>query len=800
MPENFIDRIHFVPREVKMTKEWCLRVVNQLYYSAGRCLLEGKDVNAIEKFATGSHPMNEYREMYKNSVRKAASAEVPAGLSDSDATNFKNNYIKTGLQDDLKGIDFSPIGLLVQPLNSAIAAISKQPFEVVATAIDALASEKKKSDRQILKNRDAMMQAMADVSSKLGGEPFDIGGARNNSTGVDEMPFGLTAQNEAQLNTYFDLFYKLKPESAFETLLEQWAFIKKLDATKDLEIKDHFYFGVSANRSFKSDTTGLPDIERRIHPKDIVVSRGSVLPDFSDSPYIRQDIRGTVRDFYNAFGSDIGTVEDLYKIVNGWAAAQKGSVPMQVPAVDTEEFWNWKFSYCYVEWKSIDGVNVATGIDMDGNVVKTILPLDYESAEDIQLSRRFAENTYSCYWVPGTESIFRNERLSGFERKKGQEYFSPFSFNIWRSQDGKSSVELCISEVRMAQKAYIKLQHCIIKSKPQGVYLDLKFLRQAIEGLNGQGGYDMISLMNLFFNHNIMIGDSTDINPNEANMMPFHIIPGGIGKEVEGYWNTIAMCAQTISRVTGINDQLTGQSANPEGLVGLQKLLVNASINSIHYVTIGIQTQYRALFNHWAYLFMDILKNGSDAEKNAIKELITSRKADFIEDIDTVAVHQYGVQIEVGNHEELKAETNQYLALEVQRGNISSAEALLARRIKNPKDQLLVLLMLDSKTKERQDRQQQAVLAAQQNIAQMQAQVPIQQEQLRAEGKNSNIQAQAQADAYILQLSQQLGMSSEYVKNLYKNQQIEARKQGQIEKSLVVDNNKASLEAQKALA
>lgn len=794
---NFIPMAHFVSQEEKNTKEWNLRMVQSFYYSGAMNLLEGKNINEIESYANGKQPMNEFRKMYTNIARQEAVAQGIVDGTHSDESSGPKN-IRTARQDDLEGIDLRPIGLLVEPLNAAIAVVQKQPLEVSATAIDILAIEKKKKDRAILKNKEKMASALADVAAKMGEEQFDIGGVENNATEYNDLPLGLDANVEGELDIYFDLFYKLRPESAFETLLEQWAYIKKLIDIRDLEIRDQFWYGVSVHRTFISDTTGLPDIDAYIHPKNVHVARGCNRRDYSDSPFIFHDIYGSVEDFYNQFGSEIENIEELVAIISGWVKGQNNN-SIRLPEYDSADFWNFKFWWIYCEFKTIDVADVGTFVDSVGGMTKTLLPFSYDQNPDIHVERHFAQNTRHLYWVPGTDGIYKIGKLAGFERKKGQEYYSPYTYDIWKSQ-GRSAVELCISEVSMAQKAYIKLQHCIIKSKPPGVYIDLKFMRTAIEGLGEGGDYTMKSLLTLFFNHNIMIGDSTDINPQEANMMPFHVIPGGVGKEVEGYWNTIAMASRNISRLTGINDQLTGQAANPEGLVGLQKLLVNASVNTIHYVTVAIKSQYRCLFNTWAYFFMDILKHGTDAEKEAIYCLITERKANLIKDIDEVALHQYGIELEIRSHEELKDAARQAMLMAVQAGEMSAAEVLLVDRISNPKDQIAVLVLLDKKAKQRQQQAAQAQLAAMQQATAMQVQGKLQEKQLDGQNKVQGILAQGKTDAELLKLSSQLGISEDSLKNLYKNQQLQMRTAGQIEKTLASQNNQASIDAQKAFA
>ena len=78
-------------------------------------------------------------------------------------------------------------------------------------------------------------------------------------------------------------------------------------------------------------------------------------------------------------------------------------------------------------------------------------------------------------------------------------------------------------------------------------------------------------LINLALEKNIMIGDTEGCDAKlDGQMKPFIDIPGCLKSEINGYITTIREAEQNISKITGINDQLTGQGVNSDGLLGLQ--------------------------------------------------------------------------------------------------------------------------------------------------------------------------------------------------------------------------------------
>jgi hypothetical protein len=790
MLKTYLPAQHFVRPEEKLTKEWAIEMSRYYYYHGNMVsLLHGKDVSRIELFAEGNQPMDEFRKMYKNSTKKKATT-----IEDENGLATVINVER----EDVTGIDWDPLDLLNQPLNSAISLIHKQPIEVEATAIDGLAITKKKNDRDLIRTKAKNEKIMAPISQQLGMSGF-ISGPQN--AAIPEAPQGLDMDDPEEQDLYFDMFYKFRPESCFETGISQLSDIQNVKAMEENEIRDQFYFGVSCHRGLVSDTTGLPYLHPYIHPKDIYVPAWARNKMFDDIDVWYQLCSYTVAEFYDAFGKEIGDENDLKVVLNTWY--QGPTTPSPVDSAGNVD-WGYKVQLYYFECKSVDCMTYNEYVTKSG---KRVTRFAEDGKEAI-----YGQNTYAWYWCPGSdradgkqqqaknsktgkvEGIFKLQRLGGFERKAGQEYKSSFSIRIYRSQR-KSAVESCIGHIKMAQRAYIKMQHAIIRSKPPGEYVDLRFMRNAFEGLRGtDAAYTMKELLALFFHNNIYIGDSQDLPPEAMNGKPFVPIPGGISKELEGYLNVITNSIQMIGKITGINEQLTGSSANPAGLVGLQKLLINSSINALHYVTEAMIQQYTGLYNHFGWLMLAILKKGGEPAK-ALKAMIGERKVSILESIEEMTAHQFGIRIAIGQAEELRASLKEKLNFMMQNKLITAGNALLVERCENPKDGIAYLLLMERKQvraeKEKQEADRQAMIQAEKIKQEGNAQLA----QMDIQGKMAIIQAQAEADARLAQLAHTLQLDTGYLQGMQKKQLQDERNTAQLYKLLAGINAKVDAQA-----
>lgn len=780
---TYIPTFHFRPQSEKLTKKWAAEAINYYYRSGGAVsLLSGKKVTDIERFASGDQDMAPFKKMYK-SLKRAEERNV------TSPNNLQSDII---VNNTLDALDWDPLGLLPTPLNSALSNVTKLPIEITATAVDGLAMTKKERDRELLRNKRLYEKDTADIAAKLGIEKIDIGGLQNDSSGYDELPLGLDPESQDDQDLFMNLFYKLKPESAFETVLTANALIKKVDMVRKLESMDTLKYGVQCHRSFINDSTGLPDVEYEF-PGDIYTP-DSALHDYSDIDFWYKVKGVTLSQLYSMFGSEIEDEKALDAIMAQYCKANGYSVPHKLNRSD------FIVTLVYIEWRSIDYENISFVKDRKGKV-----RYDFADERAVPFNdgkkgvrRRYAQNTYCAYWLLNTDQVFDNKVLPMARREKGQEAYSFFSLDVYRSTR-KSIVELAIPEVKSAQRSYIKLQHCIIKSLPPGKMIDLRFIRGAVEALSEEDARVSVEdLLSMVFEQNHVLTDTEDFNgKTDGNFKAFDTISGGLGKEVEGYILAIREAIQNIARLTGINDQLQGTAPNPEGLVGMQKLLIQQSINAIYYMVEATKAQYGNLFTHWASMVQQIFREGGPA-KEALITMIGDRKADVLEWVKDIPLHMFGIQIEVTQREVERQYVEEQLAIGMKAGTLTPADAALIRRIKNPKDAMALLVVRERKA--RKEREEAARMAAQVplQVEQQRQQGEMQKQQLVNQGGIQKEQAKGETQVAVQQALMQLNMNMEAFKNQLKSNLQNERAETQKEKALLSQAQKAMLERQEA--
>lgn len=768
---SWIPAFHFVPAEQKLTKEWCDKIVGHYVHQNHLInLLRDKNVDEIEGYANGDFDLKPFKKMFRS---------LRAQMSQQGHPNIDQKSLDAL---DTTGITWERVALIPPKLNAAIGNLQKIPIEISATCVDPLAQKKKKEDLEFLRNKPLMEDAMQGLYDQLNLGKVDMGATKYGSRPFTSLPLDLDIEDDDEFMMFANLIYNLAPESAFEVILQEWGRLKKLDQIRLMEIRDHYKFAVSVHRAFGNKMTGLPDAEY-IYPGDVETD-GSRLPDYSDNTIRRIPMQVTPFELFNYFPDEICDEDELERIVNGGIANNQGWETQGYCGcnkLNNQNRGNWgtfKMRLDYIEVKSVDSAMIGTKTTKRGSY-------QYFTKDKKNCTGKiWGQNTYCFYWLRNTKYFFGIDRLDFAHREKGNEAYTTFSTNIYRSQE-KSAVELSIGENKKAQIADIKLQHSVIMSSPPGKVIDMKYIRAAIESLTEEmGQYTQKDLLDYAMEKNIHIIDTEGFeNKQTGQYLPVRDLPGGLKNDIEGYYRVILEANAKIDMFTNINPQLTGQAANPEGLVGLQKLLVNASLNGLFYVNVAIQSQYEKLYNLLAFYIKQAIDNGG-ASRKAIENIIGTNKVDIIDNMKDIPVHQIGVKITLGQREEERAEFKREIALMRRERIIDAAAEYYILNTPNPKDAMLLAAMFQRKYDKRQDaiREQQA--AAQQQMIEQQGKNVLANTQEQAKADAALIQEEGKVEAQLMQLGAQLGLNRDQVNGMIKRALQQERQAAQTEKAV----------------
>lgn len=763
---SFVPALHF--EKNKLTSEWANSVVGYYWtHNYRKNLLDGKDVAEIDGYAEGNYDLKPYKRMFIDG-RIQAAAESNINITKEDIARM-----------DKTGIQYGRVALIAPKLNSAIATQQKIPLEILVTCLDALAQKKKQEDLDFLRNKEKMKEVLQPLYDSMNLGDVDLGATKHSSVPFTGMPMDLDAEDEDDFRMFANMIYNLAPESALEVILDQLKELHKLVQIKGLNIRDQYKYAVAVLRAVADKNTDLPSVEY-IHPGRMWTD-WSALPDYSDNIIRVLEHRPTPLELFKFFPDEICDEDHLEKIIN--FNGGKGDWGNGYAVVNGFGKWNnkdfntQKMSLLEFEIKSVDSLMIAQ---------KPKSKFKYFTDDEKKCKKKvWAQNTYTFFWLVNTKHFFGIDRLGFAYRSKGSEIYTGFSTVINKTQE-VSAVEHCVIENKKAQMADIKCMYEIIMSRPSGVIIDMKYIRNAIEGqIDELNKYTEKDLLSKGFESNRWLIDTEGFENKQiqGQNLPIRDMPGGLKDSIVGYYTVRAHADRNISAYLSVNEQLTGQSATPEGLVGTQKLLLSYSINGLYYVTEAIEAQYQTLFNIWAYYIQEAIKKGG-AGKKAIENIVGTRKLEILRGLDDVPLHQIGIKITLGQREEERANNKQRMDFLYQNGVLNDADIYEIQHTINPKDSAWLIAVKQNRWQKKQDQMKIAQMESNQKMIEQQGQNMLQNTQMQTQGKVQEIQATGAVEAELMKLGNQLGLNSEQLKALLKLQLQDRRLQGQTEKSL----------------
>jgi hypothetical protein len=260
----------------------------------------------------------------------------------------------------------------------------------------------------------------------------------------------------------------------------------------------------------------------------------------------------------------------------------------------------------------------------------------------------------------------------------------------------------------------------------------------------------------------------------------------------------IAAASQNISSYTGINEQLTGQGVNPEGLVGLQKLLINSGLNALYYCNEAIRVQSQSLFNTWGSNIQSAIEAGGRVKKGMV-DMIGLEDTELLDSLNETPLHRLTIEVQVGQREEERQEYRNEVDRLKKMGAISTSDEYVLSSVSNSKERFRLLAVKEKKFNEEQQRIRKEQYANSQAIIQQQGANMIAAEEKATEGKIQQEYAKGDVQSKLSVLSNQLGLSQKQTDAIFKRILQRERIQGQTEKSVKTAEAKVNAEAQAGL-
>ena len=622
-------------------------------------------------------------------------------------------------------LDWKIVPVIPKFVDILVNGMTDKGYEIKSFATDPFA---------VKERTDFAFNAIRDITNKEQIERLNELTGGNFYASAD--PASLPA-TEAELDLYLQLNYKQSIEIAEEEIIKNIFSYNKYPEIQRRIAYDLAVLGIGISKTSFNLSEGIT--VDYVDPANVVYSYTED-PNFEDIYYVGEVKNLSLSEVKRLY--PYLTDEDLEEIQKYRGPSNYSNYTRNYKGRDDNNL----ISVLFFEYKTY--TNQVFKLKNTDQGLEKILEKDdtFDPPENDNFSRvaRSIEVLYTGAKVLGLNKLLDWRLAENMTRPSSDVTRVNMNYSLCAPRMYKGKVDSIVSRITgfadMIQLTHLKLQQVLARIVPDGVYLDMDGLAEVDLG-NGTN-YNPAEALNMYFQTGSIVGRSLtqdgDLNRGKVPIQELQS-SSGISK-VQSLIQTYQYYLQMIRDVTGLNEAVDGSMPDKNALVGLQKMAAaNSNVATRHilkalmYITIKIAENVSLRAN-------DALQ--FPLTKDALLNSINTFNVNTLEEMEKVAMHDFGIFLELEPDEEEKAKLEQNIQVALQAGGIDLDDAIDIREVSNIK---LANQLLKLKKKERRQQEQ----AAQQANIQAQAQANAQASEAAAMAEVQKQQALAETKVQI---------------------------------------------------
>jgi len=589
-------------------------------------------------------------------------------------------------------LDWKPVPILSKFVDIVVNGISQKTYDIKAYAQDPQSIKKRTEYASRLYEDMVAKEYIEEVKSVLG---IDIYQSPDPS---------IVPESKEELELKMQLSYKQSIEIAEEETISTVFAQNKYDLIRRRLNMDLTVLGIAAAKTSFNIAEGVK--VDYVDPAYMVYSYTED-PNFEDIYYVGEIKSITIpelkKEFPNISDKELERIQNMpgnRSYITGWGDYDENTV--QVLYFDYKTYHNQVFKIKQT----------------DQGLMKAIEKPDTFNPPETDMFERVSrtiEVLYNGALVLGTDTLLKWELAENMSRPYADTTKVAMNYAICAPRMYKGRIESivskCVGFADMIQITHLKLQQVLSRMVPDGVYLDMDGLAEVDLG-NGTN-YNPAEALNMYFQTGSIVGRSLtqdgELNHGKVPVQELNS-SNGYGK-IQSLIQTYQYYLQMIRDVTGLNEARDGSTPDKSTLVGLQKLAANASNVATRHIVQSSLFLTLKLAENVSLKIGDALR--FPLTRASLQNSISTYNVKSLDDIINLNLHDFGIFLELEPDEEEKVQLEQNIQVALQTGGIDLEDAIDIRQIKNLK---LANQMLKIKRKvkmERDQKAQQANIAAQ---------------------------------------------------------------------------------------
>lgn len=705
---------HLVPKEQK-GREWilqfCKAAWNSFYNVTPRYMFWHNrfnyDIN--RQYALGNQPVSKYK---------------PLMGVDKD-TN-----------DTWLNISWDVIPIIPKFRRMVLSELGKKEYNVVATAIDSLATEETSKYFANAQAKIMIREQAQKIDPSLLDAPalqMSPGEARD----LEELQMQMKYTYKHQMS--------IEAEQATNLIFSQ----NDYKTIRDDVREDMYDYGVGGFKRW-IDSNGSIRI-RRVNPSNVLTSMFR-RKDMKDVTYIGEIVEMTIADLKQIAGTQFS--EAQYEEIADRSRGQLGNPNEIYTSTSTynRSYDKFKIRVLDIEFYSVNDLVYEKKISARGNKVyapaRNVSGFDDKGNVIDNFDRVSYKVVYKGKWIVNTEHIFDYGLATNMVRAKDSLMDTTLSYHMFVPEfyDMKaySVIEKAIPVADAIQIAWYRLQNAINMARPKGIMIEMGTLEDIPLG-GGGTKLTPLKVLELYNQTGTLVYRKTDSSGRPTNYKPIEELENGLGRDVASYWQIIQNNIQLLRDITGLNELTDGSTPDAKTLTTVANLAANGSNNAIYHIEQAEKWLTQELANSVLLSLQDVLKH-KDVEGYC--RGLGNNTVKFIRANKALSMHEFGIELEERPTNEQRQRLMAHLDQYAGQGLVEPEDAVLIENTDNIKAAQEILAYRIKKRKE--EAQQNAQQLQQQN-----GQIQIQSAQAAEQAKQQTLQLEYQLKGMLIDKEKQ---------------------------------------------
>ena len=626
-------------------------------------------------------------------------------------------------------IDWSVIPIVPKFRRIALGKLNKIDYNIVATAIDALANEDVNKYFDEVKAKIIIREQAAQIDPELLDNPA-LQLSPKEAKDLEEL--------EMQMNYTFKHQMSLEAEQAIKLVLEQ-NFIEKM---REKIKEDFFDHGVAGYKEW-IDNNGAIKI-RAINPRNII-SNHCKNKDFSDAEYVGEIVELSIADLKQMAGRQFSEEEyqDIAKR-NVGAFGNPTDWPVSY-SIYNRGYDKFKIRVLDLEFFSVNEMVYEGRVDKRGNKIYARAKFEDRNKKKDKFERFAYKVVYKGCWVLNTEYIYDYGLQTDMKRAKNSLMDTTLNYHLYAPEfwDMRAfgMMEQLIPIADAIQLNWYHLQNAINQARPKGIIIEMGALEDIPLGAGGKKLTPM-KVLDLYNKTGTLVYRKSDSQGRATNYKPIEELENGLGRDVMNYWQLIQNNIQLIRDITGMNEMTDGSTPDARTLTTVAKLAYEGTNNALAHIVQGDKKLLESLSNAIILRMQDVVQAG---EVKGYVRALGNNTMNFIRVNPNLSLHEFGIFLEDKPTDDQRQMLMQQVMSSQASGLLDIEDSIIIQNTDNLK---VAQQMLAYKIKKRREEEEKKAIRMQQMNAETQQQSALVAEQ----AKQQTMQVEGQVKAQVEQI------------------------------------------------